>query len=264
MNSLFDFDAVTEGVKWASIDCRSIIQSTGGYADGLGKGSGWNVNDEDASEITGGAQWFMHAASKGTGHGNGYEALQFTNILADTIKDATKLFDVKSKDTGVCVSQTQGDPESGGIITYGSDWGVYTDNWEFDGGNVADLGGCLSGDGHHFCAVGRKGASFSNAQGYYENPETPGETSNCDGTYRNTIFWAWEDQSHGCGGPSRGDPRKDLLLIGTGCHHYNSNTPSVKADTPRGNPPTRAKMPPNRYVYSDYLCVGCAAGGRGG
>ena len=122
MASLFNFDDAVEGQKWTSIDCRNILQSTGGYGGGFGKGSGWAADAGIDAGVTPGGSWFMHAASNGVGNGAGYVVAQFTNVLDDVRKDATKLFDTASEDTGVCVTNDVGTSETGGITTYDLDW----------------------------------------------------------------------------------------------------------------------------------------------
>lgn len=192
MSSLYDFTDAAAGQRWASIDCRNILQSAGGYGNGFGKGSGWAI-EASKGKVDPGAFWFMHAASNGVGAG--YEVAQFTNVMDDVRKDATKFFDTASDDTGICVSNDVGTTETGGITTYSSDWTVYTDNRDLNKKDH-DVQSCLYGDGHHFCSFGRDGMQFNNAQGYKEDPDTVGigkNNSACTGSLRDTIFWGWNE-----------------------------------------------------------------------
>jgi hypothetical protein len=125
MSSLDHFEDATDGARWVSIDCRPIVQDS---SSGSGDGS----------------TFMMHA---GSNDGDALADYHFTNVLEDAREDATNLFDMARKDEGTCVAQEAGKPESGGIITYSKDWGVYTDNWSSARGSEQDRGGCLSGDG---------------------------------------------------------------------------------------------------------------------
>ena len=111
-----------------------------------------------------------------------------------------------------------------------------------------DVGGCLSGDGHHFCSFDRLGMQLNNANGYEVDPDILPEANKtaadgCRSSIRDTVFWAWNENNHGCGGPSRTRPDQDLPIIGTGCQRYNANTPSKLAKV-KG-----LKNPPNRYNF---------------
>ena len=185
----------------------------------------------------------MHA---GSNDGEVYTGYHFTNVLKDARKDATNLFDVASKDNGTCIAQDLGRPESGGIITYNEKWAVYTDNWESARGSETDVGGCLEGDGHHFCSRGRTGARFNNAGG--TNDKHAPLEGYCGGSLYDTVFWVWgesrdpnEDDNYGCGGVSRIDG-STLPLFGTGCQRYNGENRFKEGQKP-------ANMPMFRYNF---------------
>ena len=165
-----------------------------------------------------------------------YEAIAFTNVLEDARKDATKLFDVASKDTGVCKNRG-----AGGITTYDQRWSEYTDNWKQQKNKDANKGSCLVGDGHHFCSVGREGARFSNAIGIQRGKGENQTDVECGGSGWDTVYWAWESDSLRCGGYTEG---KDAMLplIGTGCSGYN------KPDTVKNFKP-KPRMPLYRYSF---------------
>eukprot|EP00039_Didymoeca_costata_P001174 m.50357 g.50357 ORF g.50357 m.50357 type:complete len:475 (-) comp10665_c1_seq1:134-1558(-) len=160
--------------RWASIDCRTIIDGgRGNYA---------------------GADFMMHAGANATTAAISgkpvYNGILFTNVLGDTKKDATNLFDVVKEDTGQCLLRSQN-----AITTYSSTW---IDLGNQGGWNGLSDGTCLVGDGHHFCSYDRDGSRFSNAG-------IPG----CSGSRYDSIYWAWDDDDHGC----QGRP----YTIGSGC-----------------------------------------------
>eukprot|EP00039_Didymoeca_costata_P014263 m.228413 g.228413 ORF g.228413 m.228413 type:complete len:497 (-) comp15978_c0_seq1:72-1562(-) len=158
--------------RWVSIDCRRII-------DG-GKGKYQKSTH------------MMHAASN-TNNAKvtkpTYNAVLFTNIMADTLKDATNLFDVSRDDKGTCVNRN-----NGAITTYDSQWAP-----------VANLRGgeCMLGDGHHFCSNKRLGQRFSNAG-----------DGTCEASGDDTIYWTWSNDDHGCNGQP--------FRIGTGCNIHSA------------------------------------------
>jgi hypothetical protein len=217
MTSLTDFTAAADGTRWVSIDCRMLVQDS-------------SAGSED------GATYMLHAASN---TGETYDVYQFTNVLADSRKDASLFFDMASRDKGVCTSQEIGKPMSGGIMTWDKDWQVYTDNWNVGRGSAIDTGACLTGDGHHFCSKERLGARLNNAGGSGAPQENK---TNCQASGSDTIYWSWtetdtRDETFGCGGMSRTDSAQILPVIGTGCRNWN------KANkVPKGT-----KMPPYRY-----------------
>eukprot|EP00039_Didymoeca_costata_P005125 m.78713 g.78713 ORF g.78713 m.78713 type:complete len:490 (-) comp12685_c0_seq2:132-1601(-) len=175
-------DPLPTGVSqpWASIDCRKII-------------------DGSYSKTSNGATHMMHAAANVptvTGIPK-YDAVRFTNIMADAQKDATLFFDTKSEDTGLCVSR-----DNGGITTYDENW---KDLGTEDSGSTLGDGNCMLGNGHHFCSNQRVGSRFSNA----------GSNKQCDGSFRDTVYWAFYSDDHGC---------NVNLRIGTGCNNLAGST----------------------------------------
>lgn len=184
MRTVADFSDVGP-FRWGSIDCRPLI-----------------------STQSSGATFMMHAAADVPGspavwHKEGM--VQFTNIMSDVRENSTNLFDINLDDKGTCVSR-----DSGGILTYSSNWSLYTANRLCPWGwvNTCDVGGCLSGDAHHFCSSGRDGQRFSNGGG-----------ANCEGSGADTIYWAWTSDSHNCGHHnSQNDEFAALSVIGTGCN----------------------------------------------
>ena len=64
------------------------------------------------------------------------------------------------------------------------------------------------GDGHHFCTFEREGSRFSNGGG---------NGNNCGGSEGDSIYWAWDDDEHGC---------NNALRIGTGCARRHAGGPT--------------------------------------
>lgn len=182
MTSIADF-AGAGPKRWASIDCRKIIQES---APGAGDG----------------ASFMMHVGTNAESPAE-YGHVQFTNILRDVQVDATNLFDVVHDDTGVCHAR-----EQGAITTFTRDWDVYTAN-RGGKGSETDRGRCLIGNGHHFCSYNRKGARFSNAGNSWTNNKP------CAGSHADSIYWAFGTDEHQCG--THSDTTDPIKMLGTGC-----------------------------------------------
>ena len=179
---------------------------------------------ETAEGADDGATFMMHVGANSAPSGKNkvdsdkYVAVAFTNVLADARKDATKFFDVASKDEGVCTTR-----DDGAITTYTTRCQEFTANRLTDRKKLKfDQGSCLIGDGHHFCSFDREGARLSNAGGILENKLDNGTITvkDCGGTARDTVYWAWEDDNFGCGGLNVEDESQILPVIGTGCNRY--------------------------------------------
>ena len=104
---------------------------------------------ETSADADDGATFMMHVGansaptSSNTLDSDKYEAVAFTTVLQDARKDATKLFDVASKDEGVCTTR-----DDGAITTYDTTWEEYTTNRRSTrNGLKYDQGSCLVGDG---------------------------------------------------------------------------------------------------------------------
>jgi len=155
-------DLAPFGNKWASIDCRPLIDMQSNY--------------------------MLHAASA---VGNTYTKYLFTDIMFDVRLNSTNFFDTDRDGIGSCTARN-----AGGINTWDSDWEPIT--------NEKGDGACLIGDGHHFCTSGRSPA-LTNARRI--NPINESRDA-CQGSDKDNIFWAWNDDDHGCA----------TGVIGTGCN----------------------------------------------
>jgi hypothetical protein len=194
--------------KWSSIDCRPVIAA--------------------------GAAFFMHAGSDVPDSGNPFPDstnVRFTNIMADVRESPENLFDTSFDDRGRCVART-----SGGIITYNTTWEILQRDGQGDPGVTGSpppvlqglaQGACMVGDGHHFCTFEREGSRFSNAGAV-------SQTSNCGGSEADSIYWAWDDDQHGC---------NNALRIGTGCARRHTGGPAY------GFGPDGAALPSFRYNF---------------
>mmetsp|Transcript_29079 Transcript_29079/g.76172 ORF Transcript_29079/g.76172 Transcript_29079/m.76172 type:complete len:419 (+) Transcript_29079:49-1305(+) len=184
----------SNGRVWSSIDCRLFIGPQ--------------------------TQWFMHAGTNDSSsapaqsyglatQNNG--AIRFTNMLADVKADPTNLFNINRDDLGQCRAR-----QAGGVATYNISWtnmGVRdtgVDTQCDDSSHRCGLGegACLIGDGHSFCSFNRDGQRFSNAGCASLRQGGCGSTIPCQGSWGDTVYWAWTSDSHGCSSD---------LQIGTGC-----------------------------------------------
>eukprot|EP00039_Didymoeca_costata_P019470 m.337646 g.337646 ORF g.337646 m.337646 type:complete len:494 (+) comp18193_c0_seq1:138-1619(+) len=181
MDDLGVFSPTAAPLKWASVDCRELIDGNKG---------------KRAS-----AKYMMHSAANFAPKINTvpkYDAIRFTNIMDDTRADATSLFDTTRETVGDCVNRS-----TGGIRTYDESWKELTDvDSDPDFERNLGMGGCIKGDGHHLCSLAlRTGSRFSNA----------GDDASrgvCAGSMYDTVYWAWYADDHGC---------SHKLVIGTGC-----------------------------------------------
>eukprot|EP00039_Didymoeca_costata_P019767 m.338862 g.338862 ORF g.338862 m.338862 type:complete len:488 (+) comp18569_c0_seq1:84-1547(+) len=150
------------------------------------------------SLVKNGATHFMHVGFDDVlGTQPKYSAIRYTNIMDDVKKNPSALFDITLDDKGTCAG--------GSVVTYDESWKKLS----IDRGGRLLAGSCLTGDGHSFCSYNRDGAKYSNAG-----------ADNCAGSGEDTIYWAWEDDDHGCNGG---------FVLGTGCdfNALNRNSPST-------------------------------------
>lgn len=76
---------------------------------------------------------------------------------------------------------------------------------------------------YKFCTFEREGARFSN-----------GGSFTCGGSEGDSIYWAWDDDAHGC---------NNALRIGTGCQRKHSGAPAY------GLGPNGEALPTFRYNF---------------
>ena len=173
----------------SSIDCRALLEG--------------RLSGDPAS-------YFMHA---GTNDGSvPFDAAIFTNVPGEIQASSRSFFNLALDDLGTCATRGQ----QGGITTWVQlDGAAYWNetrtsgllNQQSDG--TLHEGGCLAGYGTMLCSFKREGGRFSN-----------GGASGCSGSGDDSVYWAWEEDAHGCGGNGP--------IIGTGC--------DFKTLKPAGNP----------------------------